>query len=44
VTLTEYMKLVESKPGETLKQTAAMTKPTSVAALSRKASMQNRGQ
>jgi len=35
VTLTEYMKLVESKPGETVKQTAAVTKPASVAALSR---------
>jgi peptidoglycan-N-acetylglucosamine deacetylase len=35
VTLTEYMKLVESKPGETVKQTAAMTRPASVAALSR---------
>ena len=35
VTLTEYMKLVESKPGETLKQQAAVTRPTSVAALSR---------
>ena len=28
VTLTEYMKLVGSKPGETLKQQAAVTKPT----------------
>jgi peptidoglycan/xylan/chitin deacetylase (PgdA/CDA1 family) len=28
VTLTEYMKLVESKPGETLKQQAAVTRPT----------------
>jgi peptidoglycan/xylan/chitin deacetylase (PgdA/CDA1 family) len=28
VTLTEYMKLVESKPGETVRQTAAMTRPT----------------
>ena len=28
VTLTEYMKLVESKPGETLKQQAAVTQPT----------------
>lgn len=35
VTLTEYMKLVESKSGETLKQQAAMTRPASVAALSR---------
>jgi peptidoglycan-N-acetylglucosamine deacetylase len=35
VTLTEYMKLVESKPGETIKQTAAMTKQTTVAALGR---------
>src|SRR5436305_11618572 len=35
VTLTEYMKLVESKQGETMKQTAAVSKPTSVAALSR---------
>lgn len=35
VTLTEYMKLVGSKPDETVKQTAAVTKPTSVAALSR---------
>jgi peptidoglycan/xylan/chitin deacetylase (PgdA/CDA1 family) len=35
VTLTEYMKLVESKPGETVKQQAAVTKPASVAALSR---------
>jgi peptidoglycan/xylan/chitin deacetylase (PgdA/CDA1 family) len=35
VTLTEYMKLVESKSGETVKQTAAVTKPASVAALSR---------
>jgi len=35
VTLTEYMKLVESKPGETLKQQAVVTKPTQVAALSR---------
>jgi peptidoglycan-N-acetylglucosamine deacetylase len=35
VTLTEYMKLVESKPSETVKQTAAMTRPTSVAALVR---------
>jgi len=35
VTLTEYMKLVESKPGETVKQTAAVTKPASIAALSR---------
>jgi hypothetical protein len=29
------MKLVESKPGETLKQQAAVTKPASVASLSR---------
>jgi peptidoglycan/xylan/chitin deacetylase (PgdA/CDA1 family) len=28
VTLTEYMKLVESKPGETVKQTAAVMRPT----------------
>ncbi|MGB9121410.1 MAG: polysaccharide deacetylase family protein [Candidatus Angelobacter sp.] len=35
VTLTEYMKLVESKPGETLKQQAAVTRPATVAALSR---------
>jgi len=35
VTLTEYMKLVESKPAETVKQTAAVMKPVSVAALSR---------
>jgi peptidoglycan/xylan/chitin deacetylase (PgdA/CDA1 family) len=35
VTLTEYMKLVESKPGETVTQTAAVTKPASVAALAR---------
>ena len=34
VTLAEYMKLVESKPGETVKQTAAVTGTTSVAALS----------
>lgn len=34
VTLTEYMKLVESKPSETLKQTAAVTKSTQFAALS----------
>jgi hypothetical protein len=34
VTLTEYMRLVESK-GEILKQQAAMRKPTSIAALSR---------
>jgi peptidoglycan/xylan/chitin deacetylase (PgdA/CDA1 family) len=34
VTLTEYMKLVESKPGEPVKQ-AAVTRPTQVAALSR---------
>jgi peptidoglycan/xylan/chitin deacetylase (PgdA/CDA1 family) len=34
VTLTEYMKLVESKPGETLKQRAAVTKPM-LAAVSR---------
>lgn len=35
VTLTEYMKLVESKPGETLKQQAAVTRPATVAALTR---------
>jgi peptidoglycan-N-acetylglucosamine deacetylase len=35
VTLTDYMKMVESKSGETVKQTAAVTKPVSVAALSR---------
>jgi peptidoglycan/xylan/chitin deacetylase (PgdA/CDA1 family) len=35
VTLTEYMKLVESKPSETVKQTAAVTKPPSIAAISR---------
>ena len=35
VTLAEYMKLVESKPGETVKQQVAITKPTSVAALGR---------
>jgi peptidoglycan/xylan/chitin deacetylase (PgdA/CDA1 family) len=35
VTLTDYMKLVESKPGETVKQQASVTKPTSVAVLSR---------
>jgi peptidoglycan-N-acetylglucosamine deacetylase len=35
VTLTEYMKLVESKRDETPKQQAVMTKPTNVAALSR---------
>jgi peptidoglycan-N-acetylglucosamine deacetylase len=35
VTLTEYMKLVESKPGETVKQQAAMAKPAGVGALSR---------
>lgn len=35
VTLTEYMKLVESKPGEALKQQAAVTKPTGIAAISR---------
>ena len=35
VTLTEYMKLVGSKPDETVKQTAAVTRPTRVAALSR---------
>src|SRR5579864_9055222 len=34
VTLTEYMKIVESKTGEPVKQ-AAVTKPASVAALSR---------
>jgi peptidoglycan/xylan/chitin deacetylase (PgdA/CDA1 family) len=31
VTLTEYMKLVESKPNETVKQTAAVTRQSSVA-------------
>jgi peptidoglycan/xylan/chitin deacetylase (PgdA/CDA1 family) len=35
VTLTEYMKLVESKPGETVKQQAAMNRQTQVDALSR---------
>jgi peptidoglycan-N-acetylglucosamine deacetylase len=35
VTLTEYMKLVESKSGETVKQQAVVTRPESVAALSR---------
>jgi peptidoglycan-N-acetylglucosamine deacetylase len=35
VTLTEYMKLVESKPGGTLKQQAAATRLTRAAALSR---------
>src|SRR5438270_1100588 len=35
VTLTEYMKLVGSKPSETVKQQAAGTKSTNVAALSR---------
>jgi peptidoglycan/xylan/chitin deacetylase (PgdA/CDA1 family) len=33
VTLTEYMKLVEPKPGETLKQNAAVTRPIQVATL-----------
>jgi peptidoglycan/xylan/chitin deacetylase (PgdA/CDA1 family) len=35
VTLTEYMRLVESKPGGALKQQAAVARPTSVAGLSR---------
>jgi hypothetical protein len=35
VTLTEYMKLVGSASGETVKQTAAVTKPAGVGALSR---------
>ncbi|HET8887926.1 MAG TPA: polysaccharide deacetylase family protein [Candidatus Angelobacter sp.] len=35
VTLTEYMKLVGSKPSEPAKQQAAVTRPTQVAALSR---------
>ena len=35
VTLTEYMKVVESKPWETVKQQAAVTKPVSAAGLSR---------
>jgi peptidoglycan-N-acetylglucosamine deacetylase len=35
VTLAEYMKLVESKPGETLKQQAAVARPLSVAGVSR---------
>ena len=35
VTLTEYMKIVGSKPGETVKQQAAVTRPASIAALSR---------
>jgi peptidoglycan/xylan/chitin deacetylase (PgdA/CDA1 family) len=35
VTLTEYMKLVGSNPSEMVKQQAAVTRPTSVAALSR---------
>jgi peptidoglycan-N-acetylglucosamine deacetylase len=35
VTLTEYMKLVESKPGETLKQQAAVTRSPQVAGLGR---------
>jgi peptidoglycan-N-acetylglucosamine deacetylase len=35
VTLTEYMRLVESKPGETVKQQAEVMQPTRVAALSR---------
>jgi peptidoglycan/xylan/chitin deacetylase (PgdA/CDA1 family) len=35
VTLTEYMKLVTSKPGEMVKQQAAATRPTRAATLSR---------
>ena len=35
VTLTEYMKLVGSKPGETVKQQAAVIRPASVAAVNR---------
>ena len=35
VTLTEYMKLVGSKPGETVKQTAAVENPAGVGTLSR---------
>jgi len=35
VTLTEYMKLVGSKPGETVKQTAEVTRPAQLAAVSR---------
>lgn len=35
VTLTEYMKLVGSKPGETVKQQAAVTSPARVAVVSR---------
>jgi peptidoglycan-N-acetylglucosamine deacetylase len=35
VTLTEYMKLVTSKPGETVKQQAAAKRPANVVALSR---------
>lgn len=35
VTLTEYMKLVEPKPGEALKQQAAVTRPTEIVRLSR---------
>ncbi|MGZ4896465.1 MAG: hypothetical protein ACXVJ0_08390, partial [Candidatus Angelobacter sp.] len=35
VTLTEYMKLVGSKHGETVKQQAAVTRPTGGVALSR---------
>jgi peptidoglycan-N-acetylglucosamine deacetylase len=35
VTLAEYMKLVESKPGETVKQEASAMQPTSVVALKR---------
>jgi peptidoglycan/xylan/chitin deacetylase (PgdA/CDA1 family) len=35
VTLTEYMRLVESKPGEQVKQQAAVRRPARVAALSR---------
>jgi peptidoglycan/xylan/chitin deacetylase (PgdA/CDA1 family) len=34
VTLTEYMKLVGSKPGEPVKQQATVTRPTNVVALS----------
>jgi peptidoglycan-N-acetylglucosamine deacetylase len=34
VTLTEYMKLVDSKPGETLKQQAGVMRPIQVATLS----------
>jgi hypothetical protein len=35
VTLTEYMRLVESKPSEALKQRAAASGPARVAALNR---------